>query len=171
VNDAVVPRVDLALALPARWESVPDARAATLRVLEAAFHRGAPDEYVGMIVSELLENAVRYGDWARLDEGARTMRLGVHGDAATLVVEVESPSSPARTETLARTLAWMATFPTPRHAYEARVLDLADDAAPPEVSRLGLVRIAAEGRCEIEAELDPSMILHVRAIVRPGRKP
>ncbi len=168
---ARVPRVDLEMVLPARWESVPEARAATLRVLEAAFHRGAPDEYVGMIVSELLENAVRYGDWAERAPDARAMTLVVRGDAAKIVVEVTSPSSADRIEGLTGTLTWMASFPSPRDAYEARVRALAEDSASPDVSRLGLVRIAAEGRCELEAELDASRLLHVRAIVRPGRAP
>jgi hypothetical protein len=165
----VVPRFGLALSLAPRWESVPKARAATMEGLASAFEGRAPDDYVGMIVSELLENAVRYGEWRAEPDAEGTMWLRVSANDDAIEIVVSSPSSAARVEPLLRMLAWIRGFPTAREAYEARVRELAESRVPPNVSRLGLVRVLAEGRCDLEASIDDRCILHVRAIVRAGR--
>ena len=154
---------DLDVALPPRWESVALGRANVMSAI-------APDDeaftqYVGMVVTELLENAVRYGAWS---EPAIAIRLRLRARGDTMTIIVTSPSSPQRTDVLLQTLASIRRHATARDAYEARVRELAEDGVPSGVSRLGLVRMMAEGPCELDAEIEDAL-LHVKATIRKRR--
>ena len=157
--------LDLDIALQPRWESVAEGRSKAL--IAIASDDESFDEYVGMIVTELLENAVRYGVW----EGpTRTIRLRAALAGDSVVIIVSSPSTPLLSAVLLETLASIRRYSTARDAYEARVRELAEDGAPSGVSRLGLVRMMAEGPCDLDAEVQDSetayAVLHVRATIR-----
>src|SRR5688572_7786809 len=117
-----------------------------------------------MVAGELLENAVKYGDW-----GAResAFRLRVWGDGIEAHVMVENrvkPNDPGVAELLT-TLQWMTKFPTAGDAFRAKLLELAQAPREPMASGLGLVRIAYEGNCKIVADVTEST-LRVTADVR-----
>jgi len=109
---------------------------------------------IAMVTGELLENALKYGDWTG---GDRAMfRLRVHGREGNIEVSVQNPlrGSDPHAESLRSSLEWLASFPKPEAAYRARMLQIAqeeNDAAP---SKLGLVRIAFEGNCKITSKVD-----------------
>ncbi len=162
------PEVNFRLELPLQpeWQNVDLLRLAILNCLSAVF--GDPDlsESVGIVTSELLENAIKYGDWSH---GKRFLRLSVNGGGHEVKVDVASPireGSPHLTR-IADTLAWIKGFPTARDAYIARMRAIADDpgGAGGGESKMGLVRIAYEGPCAIEAEAGTDGVMHVRATI------
>jgi hypothetical protein len=120
---------------------------------------------IGTVASELMENAVKYGVWT--GASAQTMRVAVRGREAAIEVEVEAPSSAEAAANLERHLAWMASFPSAERAYQARIVELSTSPNDKR-SSMGLVRIAVEGRCTLNAELTPEELLIVRAVLDMG---
>ena len=94
---------------------------------------------LAMIAGELMENAIKYGNW-----GAQPgfLRLGVHGSNGGARVCVRNPVSPENLKKLGDTLTWIKTFATPAEAFTARIQEVV--GAPRGESRLGLVRILYE---------------------------
>jgi hypothetical protein len=82
-------------------------------------------------------------------------------------VEVASPireGSP-HLERIASTLEWISHFPTARDAYIARMRAIAEQPEKTGESKMGLVRIAYEGPCAIEANAAPDGVMRVRATI------
>jgi len=90
--------------------------------------------------------------------------LSACGSGNEVIVEVASPVSGASPHPagIAATLAWIRRFPTAREAYVARMRAIAEQ--PDGHSRMGLVRIAYEGPCQIEATHEEGM-MRVRASI------
>jgi hypothetical protein len=163
--------VSFRLAFPVQqsaWQKVEPIRVAILNCLSAVLGDRELGEAVGIVTSELLENAIKYGDWSR-DEG-RSLTVTVLGMGREVDVEVASPVGveSAHLARLQELLAWIRHFPSTREAYIARMRAIADEANPRGESRMGLVRIAYEGPCAIEANEDAGL-LTVRATIRAGR--
>lgn len=114
---------------------------------------------IAMVTGELLENALKYGDWTHADRAM--FRLRVRGREGNIEVSVQNPLKPtdANAYSLMRAIDWIASFPRPEQAYRARMLQIAqdesEDAAP---SRLGLARIAFEGNCRISAKIEDGAV-------------
>jgi hypothetical protein len=136
-----------------------------LNCLSAVF--GDPDlsESVGIVTSELLENAIKYGDWAQGE--SRFLLLSVCGGGHEVKVEVSSPirdGSP-HLDRISSTLEWITHFPSAREAYIARMREIAEEPERNGESRMGLVRIAYEGPCAIQANAAPDGVMLVRATI------
>jgi hypothetical protein len=114
---------------------------------------------IAMVTGELLENALKYGDWATADRAM--FRLRVHGREGNIEVSVQNPlkKDDANAHSLLSQLEWIASFPKPEAAYRARMLQIAqDDSEEASPSRLGLVRIAFEGNCRLSAKIDSGTV-------------
>jgi two-component sensor histidine kinase len=108
---------------------------------------------LAMVTGELLENAIKYGDWSGDDH---RFRLRVWGEGNRAHVSVENPirEGDRGADEVLRTLGWMGQFATPDEAYRARLLEIADGiGGANSTSKLGLVRIAYEGNCRLGAEV------------------
>jgi hypothetical protein len=164
---AASPSVSFHLELPIgpEWHNVDLLRLAILNCLAAVFGDAELSESVGIVTSELLENAIKYGDWSRSTHPFLT--LSVQGTGEDVRVEVASPVDPASPHfrNVQNTIAWIQRFGTAREAYVARMRAIAETEEAAGVSRMGLVRIACEGPCGIEATLDAPGVLHVRASI------
>jgi hypothetical protein len=160
------PPVNFHLELPIgpEWQNVDLLRLAILNCLAAVFGDQELSESVGIVTSELLENAIKYGDWACV--GVPFLTLSVRGTGNEVRVEVVSPITQASThlENIRKTLAWIARFPSARDAYIARMQMIAEEPERTGESKMGLVRIAYEGPCTIDATVDGEA-LHVRAAI------
>ena len=161
------PEVNFRLELPLQpeWQNVDLLRLAILNCLSAVF--GDPDlsESVGIVTSELLENAIKYGDWTHGEP--RFLLLTVAGGGHEVNVEVASPIRDGSPH-LARikdTLAWIGNFATAREAYIARMRAIAEAPDITGESKMGLVRIAYEGPCAIDARSGGDGVMHVRATI------
>jgi hypothetical protein len=146
------------------WANIELLRQAVIASARAVFD-DETSVSIGTVASELMENAVKYGVWS--GASVHTMRVAVRGREKVIEVEVEAPSSEEAATNLERHLAWMRSFPSAEHAYQARIVELATSPADKR-SSMGLVRIAVEGPCSIESELTPDKLLIVRALLVGG---
>lgn len=146
------------LDLPVRneWRNVELLRTSVENCFQAVFADLDGKTAISMVTGELLENALKYGDWESA-EASRAFRLRVAGDREHAVVTVQNPvkaGDPGLREVI-DTVAWIRSFKSPGDAYRARLLEIAQsedgDASP---SRLGLVRVAYEGNCTVEASVE-----------------
>jgi hypothetical protein len=137
------------------WENVDLLRTSVLNCFTAVFREMDGVHAFAMIAAELLENAIKYGNWT--DE-TKCLHLRVWGDEDTARVEVENPvdvSSPDVGD-LMRTMDWLKDFGSAEDAYKARLLEVA--MSPRGVSKLGLARIAYEGNCSLTAQIDGEVL-------------
>lgn len=132
------------------WSNVTLLVTSVQNCFHAMFGSVVDSHNIAMVTGELLENAIKYGDWSKGEPGHR-LRLRVTGASDRARVTVENPATQAQYEDLCRALAWLESFASADEAYRARLLALAQ-TTDPDVSKLGLVRIAYEGRCSIKAE-------------------
>ena len=147
------------------WRNVDLLRTSVQNCFTAVFADVDGCHAIAMVTGELLENALKYGDWV---SGDRAMfRLRVHGKANQVVeVSVQNPlkSDEGNAQTLLKSVEWINSFPKPEAAYRARMMQIAqneEDAAP---SRLGLVRIAFEGNCRLAARVDNGTVTVTAAL-------
>jgi hypothetical protein len=108
---------------------------------------------LAMVTGELIENAIKYGDWARSGEERFRLRVWGEGRQAHILVENPVSRSDAKAEEVLKTLGWMRGFALPVDAYRAKLLEIAAPDRDRGNSKLGLVRIAYEGNCILTAEL------------------
>lgn len=109
---------------------------------------------IAMVTGELLENALKHGDWSQSTRAQ--LRLEVEGASGKIAVSVQNPITEAdpHAANLLETIEWIAGFPTAEAAYRARMLQIAaEDLGESAPSRLGLVRIAFEGNCKLSAQV------------------
>jgi hypothetical protein len=121
---------------------------------------------IAMVTGELLENALKYGDWTT---GDRAMfRLRVHGREGNIEVSVQNPlkTNDPSAASLMQSLEWLNGYAKPDHAYRARMLQIAQEEGDAAPSKLGLVRIAAEGNCRITARVDNSAVTVTAVLMR-----
>ncbi|HEY0189756.1 MAG TPA: hypothetical protein VGC42_01455 [Kofleriaceae bacterium] len=153
--------------LPVRseWSNVDLLRTSVLNCFTAMFSDVEGCHSLAMVTGELVENAIKYGDWsglAGLDD--QRFRLRVWGEGRSAHVSVQNPvrRGDVHAEEVLRTIGWLRTFSTTSEAYRARLLQIASGSREPGHSKLGLVRIAYEGDCRMTAELVRG-VLHVQA--------
>jgi hypothetical protein len=127
---------------------------------------------VGMVASELVENAIKYGDRSRTEGAWLGVRHRAEAGGDVIEVEACSPAAGrADLEAVARCIAWIHSFPSARDAFDARIRSLSDDDTRQQ-GGLGLLRIAYEGGCELDAWLShDDRILHVKATLPGARLP
>jgi hypothetical protein len=150
--------------LPVRseWANVDRLRTSIHNCFTAVFTDPDGCQALAMVAGELVENAIKYGDWTSLDDRRFRLRVWGEGRSAHVLVENPVPHNDGSAAEVLNTLGWMRRFRSPIEAYHARLLEIA--AANPEDgnSKLGLVRIAYEGNCVLTAELVRG-VLHVEA--------
>jgi hypothetical protein len=136
------------------WRNVDLLRTSVQNCFTAVFANVDGCHAIAMVTGELLENALKYGDWRASDHAIFRLRI-VGGQNNTVIVSVQNPvtSDDTNAQALHSTIEWLDSFPTPEAAYRARLTQIAqsDEELP---SRLGLVRIAFEGNCRIAAHVE-----------------
>jgi hypothetical protein len=156
-----------------RWDNVERVRSAVQGCFEAVFRDVAGRDAVAMVTGELVENAIKYGDWSA---GRGMFRLRVWGDeaqASVAVTNVVAPGSDA-VQRVSDALAFIAAQPSPLHAYQQRMIAVARGGSP---GGLGLVRIAYEGGCRLAVSSAGDQITvtaerqHASAGVTAGAQP
>lgn len=124
---------------------------------------------IAMVTGELLENALKYGDWSNTDRAV--FRLRVEGKDPNIQVSVQNPlvKDNVHGQNLKKQIEWLASFPTPEAAYRARMLQIAQDESDEgSPSRLGLARIAFEGNCRISAKIEQGQVTVTALLMRDG---
>ena len=151
--------VQFSIDLPVRseWANVDLLRVSIRNCVAAMFSDGDGCHSLAMVSGELIENAIKYGDWTGADHRFH-LRVWGHGRSAHVAVENPVPRDGEHAEEVLRTLGWMRRFASPVDAYRAKLLEIAASGRDPGNSKLGLVRIAYEGNCTLTAELARGML-------------
>lgn len=147
------------LPLSEDWDAVEAMRTTLLGCLGVLYPSRDYCETVGMIVAELLENAVKYGAWGPGVVG----RLRVTGREAEVEIAVRNRlrdgSDAAR---LRAVIAEIDAARTPAEAYVERLRLAALNPGPS--GGLGLARISYEGSCRLSAHFESDGWVEVRAL-------
>jgi hypothetical protein len=158
-------RFSFSIDLPIRsdWANVDLLRTSVQNCFTAVFSDIDGCQALAMVTGELLENAIKYGDWSRAEGGDFRLRVwGENGSGTerTAHVCVENPvqADGGHVRDLLAMLEWIASFPSATDAYRAKLLEIAEGQGDIDASRLGLVRIAYEGNCRLHAELSNGML-------------
>ena len=142
---------NFAIDVPIRndWSNVSLLVTSVQNCFNAMFANVKESRTVAMVTGELLENAIKYGSWKTTDK--RRLHLRVNGSQEVTRICVDNPTDLESFKDLQKSLDWMAGFPDAEAAFRARLLALAT-TSDSQVSKLGVVRIAYEGRCSIDAK-------------------
>ncbi|MFN7131892.1 MAG: hypothetical protein ACK4N5_07410 [Myxococcales bacterium] len=153
----------LELSLPVRpdWDSVELLRCASVQCLATVFRDRDYCDVLGMVAGELLENALKYGDWS--GPGERRLLVRANGDRVEIMVRHPVAAPPVRLFAL---LEHLRAAPSPEAAYLDRMQRVALD--PESTGGLGLARIASEARCTLEAAMLTDSVVQVAALHRPA---
>jgi hypothetical protein len=138
------------------WKNVSLLVTSVQNCFNAMFANVDGSQAIAMVTGELLENAIKYGSWDKTSQ--QIFRLNVTGRDRTARVIVENPGEESSITELMKTLTWLKGFEHPGEAYRAKLLEIAQRPPSVGVSKLGLVRIAYEGACAIEASVHNGVV-------------
>lgn len=119
---------------------------------------------VAMVVSELLENAAKYGVYSRWSD---RIELIVHLRTDSITTEVQNPLGPTELEhadKLDTMIQWIRGFQDPFEAYLERLKEVSSQSLDTTDSGLGLVRIAYEGGSVVDCFIQEQNVLSVSAV-------
>jgi hypothetical protein len=119
---------------------------------------------LAMVAQELLENAVKYGEFG----GGDRIALGIRAAEEDVIVEVKSRVGvdDAHLRRFDQTIQWIRGFQDPFEAYVERMKIVSAQPYSHGASGLGLTRIAYEGRSIIDFYVDEDNVLAVCAVYR-----
>jgi hypothetical protein len=160
------PLFQLELPIRPAWVHAEGLRLAVIACLESAYLARDACETYGMVVGELVENAIKYGRW---DSGHPLGSVRVTGNTDEVRIEVTHQAmNEQTTASLMAFLEQLRSAPSPEAAYLATIEGVAHRAA--NKSGLGLARVAFEACCQLSAQLHPEGQLTVLArIPTPGK--
>ncbi|MDB4952483.1 MAG: hypothetical protein JWO36_52 [Myxococcales bacterium] len=150
------------------WRNVDLLRTSVQNCFTAVFADLDGCHAIAMVTGELLENALKYGDWV---SGDRAMfRLRVNGGSGNIDVSVSNPMREGDTNApaLLKAIEWINGFAKPEQAYRARMLQIAQNDEETQPSRLGLVRIAFEGNCRLDAKVEDGTVTVMASLDMTG---
>ncbi len=117
---------------------------------------------IGMSICELVENAIKYGDWRA--SRAKGFGARVHVSGRSVIIEVSNPVDPTleTTEVLFSTLEWIRNQSSPLAAYQTLLQEACENTGR---SGLGLARICYETGAQLDATLESDNIVRVRGFL------
>jgi hypothetical protein len=120
-----------------------------------------------MAASELLENAVKYGDWQRAPNDKIVLSIEVAERNVTVEVQCPTADDPLALRKLDEQIQWIRGFQSPFEAYVERLKLVSARGHDLGESGLGLIRIAYEGRCVVDFYVTHERRLAMSAVYRP----
>ncbi len=144
------------LAVPNGWQNSELIRISSGLLVQTAIGPGDHCDGVGMVSGELMENAHKYGQ-----PSVVTYAMALAPERLDIEVS-QRPKEAATFLRLRAGIDWIRSFADVQAAYLSRMQDYTGDQEP-EASGLGLVRIAYEGGCTLDCDLDDQGRIHVRA--------
>ncbi len=156
-------KFELDTTLGPEWGNAESLRIAIVSCLAALFKDRDFGQSIGIASSELVENAIKYGDWDNPDHSLFRFRLSLKDDV--IVIQVSNPVSTmdSSTKELLETVEWIKRFPSPAEAYMTRMREIADQPKSLKASSLGLVRVAYEGNFKLDVQRDENSVIHITA--------
>ncbi|MBI3396255.1 MAG: ATP-binding protein [Spirochaetia bacterium] len=161
----------ISLFLHPHWDEIERARRACAAFLEALDVSESARDSLSMITAELLENAVKYGDFSPEDN---VIPFRIRATADSVIVEAWSPlrsvGISAKLKRLDSFIQWIRSFQSPFQAYLERIKLVAGQPMEDNESGLGLVRIAYEGEAILDFYINEHDCLYISALRPLARK-
>ena len=149
-----------------KWDSIENARNV---VADFCTQQELPPKHrdaTVMIVSELSENAIKYGYFPSEESNIKAI---VSVEDENIIVEVINPVGPQSRDHLVdldRTIQWIRGFQDPFEAYTEKLRELSKRMLTDHSSSLGLARIAYEAQAILDFFVDEEDQLNVSAITQ-----
>ena len=146
------------------WDEIERVRNESTDFLQS---HGISDDAVhslSMIISELIENGIKYGDFKMVEnEVVVIMQI----ENYNVTIEVYNPVDQLAIQHLARldkTIQWIRGYQDPFEAYIRRLKEVSKKPLHDEESGIGLVRIAYEGKALLDFFVGDNNILNVSVV-------
>jgi len=146
------------------WDEIERVRNESTDFLQS---HGISDDAVhslSMIISELIENGIKYGDFKMVEnEVVVIMQI----ENYNVTIEVYNPVDQLAIQHLARldkTIQWIRGYQDPFEAYIRRLKEVSKKPLHDEESGIGLVRIAYEGKALLDFFVGDNSILNVSVV-------
>ena len=152
------------LTLPANWDDIERARSQSSRFFSC---HDLPDDSIQaltMIVSELIENSIKYGSFSGQND---KIILSISFYGRDITIEVVNPIDEkvyTHLQRLDKTIQWIRGYQDSFEAYVNKLEEISKRPLSDEESGLGLVRIAYEGKAIIDFYVSEENLLNVSAI-------
>lgn len=146
------------------WNEIERTSDRGLRFLASHGVSAQAAEALYMIISELLENSLKYGVYATESE---RVALSIRVAKSQIIVEVTNPfdeSCRAHLDTLDKLVQWIRGYQDPFEAYLEKLKEVSRRPLQDETSGLGLARIAYEGGAILDFFVDEKKLLNVSAL-------
>jgi hypothetical protein len=150
--------IEIRLSLAPEWPKADAVAMVAKAAAAAAFAQRDVSDTVGIVACELMENAIKYGDWS----GPAQVTFSFRSAGGQLEIEVSCPCDTASPH-YERLLAALRVIEkaNARDSYLKRLAEIARDSD--ERGGLGLLRLAHEAKCRLSARLADHDRLHVQA--------
>lgn len=119
---------------------------------------------VTMVVSELVENAIKYGSYG---SDAEKIKTSISIEGKLVIVEVKNPidsMSLPYLRHLDSTIQWIRGYQDPFETYIIKLRQISTKPLQDTESGLGLVRISYEGQSILDFYVNENNILNVSAV-------
>src|SRR5689334_21190941 len=126
MSDAVEIGFTIDMTVRNEWRNVDLLRTSVQNCFTAVFADVDGCHAIAMVTGELLENALKYGDWMCGDRA--NFRLRVHGsqnNIVTVSVQNPLPDNDTHARALNDAIEWINSYPKPDAAYRARMMQIA----------------------------------------------
>ena len=159
------------LKIEPEWENIEKVRIKTEEFLKDKNCSSDITDSIIMIISELMENAVKYGGF---DERIKDITGSVTVTDNDIIVEVKSPVKDGddfHFKRLDRIIQWIRGYQNPFEAYIEKLKEVAIQPASDSESGIGIIRIAYEGQSILDFYIDDRGIISVSAVYHlPGKR-
>lgn len=142
------------------WENVDQVRLSLQSCVATLFQNVDLRHTLAMVAGELLENAVKYAHRPHDHTMFRLKIWGAIDDVA--FVQVSNPIDDESARAVLDAIANIRSAASVAEAYLQRMREIV--SRPSRLSRLGLLRIAYEGGCELTAEVQAGILTVTAAI-------
>lgn len=158
--------VVLDLGIEPEWDAVKAAWGPCRTALADAGLNDDETYQLSMVAQELLENAVKYGDF----HGEERVGLEIRVKPEETIIEVKNRVgvADANLRRFDHMIQWIRGFQDPFESYVERMKTVSTQPYSNGESGLGLTRVAYEGRCVLDFYVDDENTLAVSAVYRRG---
>ncbi len=146
------------------WDEIEKIRNESAEFLQAHELTDDTIHSLSMIISELIENGIKYGNF-KMVENKVVVIISIERNAVT--IEVLNPVDENAEKHLSRldkTIQWIRGYQDPFEAYIERIKEVSKKPLKDAESGIGLVRIAYEGKALLDFFVGENNILNVSVV-------
>ena len=146
------------------WDEIEKIRFKSAGFLQAHKFTGDSIDSLSMIISELVENGIKYGNFKTAENRVAVM---INIERRAVMIEVLNPVGDGADKHLLRlgnTIHWIRGYQDPFEPYIERLKEVSRQPLKDTESGLGLVRIAYEGQALLDYFVAENYCLNVSAV-------